>query len=309
MKNNMDISVKHEFALANTSVGVLPNLYLRSVLPIMALWACVMLHGLLLSPWPVFAADVKIPNLWDPKVRTELPALPRQRVIRVLTNDDYPPMHFTGPDGVPTGFSVELARAACDLLKLACTIQPRRFDTLLDALGSGAGDVLAAAVPITADIRTRFRVTAPYHRTPARFVTWQTATFEISPSGLASRLVGVVAGSAHEAFLSAFFPAAQRKTYPSLNLALGGFRRGEVEAMFGDGLAMSLWLAGKESGDCCAFRGGPYLESKFFGEGVGFVMRTEDDALRIAFDHALQQLWDRGVYAELYLRFFPIGIY
>ena len=53
--------------------------------------------------------------------------------------------------------------------------------------------------------------------------------------------------------------------------------------------------------------GGPYLESRFFGEGIGFVVRREDENLRRAFDFALQRLWDEGKYAELYLRFFPIS--
>lgn len=267
----------------------------------MAVGLCAML--------PASASDVRIPNLWDPKVRMERPVLPRQRVIRVITNDDYLPLHFAGPDGVPTGFSVELARAACDLLELSCTVQPRRFDMVLDALASGAGDVLAAAVPVTAELRSRFRVTAPYHRTPARFVAPQTATLEISPRALAGRTVGVVGGTAHEAYLTAFFPAAQSKPYVSLTLALGALQRGEVDVLFGDGLALSLWLGGRDSGNCCAFSGGPYLESAYFGEGVGFVMRTEDEALRRAFDYALQQLWDRGTYAELYLRFFPVSFY
>ena len=49
--------------------------------------------------------------------------------------------------GLPIGFNVDLARAICEELSVACTIQVRRFDTLLDALAEEreipAGDVLA----------------------------------------------------------------------------------------------------------------------------------------------------------------------
>lgn len=255
------------------------------------------------------AASLRIPNFWDLRLRLDRPTLPRNRVVRVLTDDDYPPLHFAGPDGVPTGFAVELARAACEILELTCTIQPRRFDLLLDALREGGGDVVAAAVPIRSSLRAAFGVTQPYHRTPARFVSWSNAAFEVSPAGLAGRTIAVVAATAHEAYLEAFFPAVTRRAYPSLALALDGLRKGEAEAVFADGLTLSLWLAGQDSGGCCAFRGGPYLESAFFGEGVGFVTRLDDDGLRRAFDYALQRLWERGTYAELYLRFFPLSFY
>ena len=42
-------------------------------------------------------------------------------------------------------------------------------------------------------------------------------------------------------------------------------------------------------------------------EGIGFIVRKDDELLRRAFDHALQRLWDEGKYAELYLRFFPVS--
>ena len=86
-------------------------------------------------------------------------------------------------------------------------------------------------------------------------------------------------------------------------------RKGEVDAVFADGLTLAVWLAGQESADCCVFKGGPYTESRFFGEGVGIAVRKEDPDLRRAMDWALARLAARGVYAEIYLKYFPIGFY
>ena len=58
------------------------------------------------------------------------PDLSRVSAIRFLTEIDYPPFNFAGPDGNPQGFNVDLARLICEELKLACTIQMRRFETL-----------------------------------------------------------------------------------------------------------------------------------------------------------------------------------
>src|SRR5919206_521317 len=117
---------------------------------------------------PAFAQSVFIPNFWDPRTRQDRPDLSGLRTVRFLTDDDFPPLHFAGPDGAPTGFSVELARAACERLGIVCTIQARRFDTLLDALAEGRGDVVIAAIPASAALRQRFTATRPYFRTPAR---------------------------------------------------------------------------------------------------------------------------------------------
>jgi polar amino acid transport system substrate-binding protein len=258
--------------------------------------------------WSARAEDVAIPNFWDPRARQERPDLTGLRTVRFLTDDEFPPLHFAGPDGGLTGFSVELARAACERLAITCSVQARRFDTLLDSLAEGRGDVVAAAIPITADLRRRFGVTLPYFRTPARFATLKDRSLpEPNARDLDGHSVGVVGGTAHQAFLTTFFPRASTKTFSDLASASAAARRGEVDYIFGDGLGLALWIGGADAADCCRLTGGSYLESRFFGEGIGFVIRREDETLRRAFEFALQRLWDEGKYAELYLRFFPVS--
>ena len=257
---------------------------------------------------PGLAQEVAIPNLWDPRARQERPDLSGLRTVRFLTEDDFPPLHFTGPDGAPTGFAVELARAACELLSIACTIQARRFDTLADALAEGRGDVIAAAMPIMTALRSRFSVTLPYFRFPGRFAARADKGQPVpDPRSLDGRSVAVVLGTAHEAYLRTFFTRAAVRGFPDLAAAQASLRRGEIDYVFGDGLGLALWIGGTDAAGCCGLIGGPYLESRFFGEGIGFVVRKEDENLRRAFDHALQRLWDEGKYAELYLRFFPVS--
>lgn len=253
-------------------------------------------------------ATAGIPSFWDPRARVEPAEAPGGRALRVMTADDFPPLHFGGPDAVPTGFSVELARLACERLRIACTIQVRPFGSLLGALDDGEGDVVAAAFPITAELQDRFAVTQPYFRFPARFVARAgEAPARIDAESLALRRVAVVAGSAHEAFLDAYFPSAALSRAANLFLAQGELQRGEVDLVFGDGLTLALWIGGRSSQDCCAFAGGPYLDERYFGEGIGFVMRAQDEQLRRAFDYALQRIWEEGEYSETWLTFFPVS--
>ncbi len=84
------------------------------------------------------AAPQAVPGFWDPRRRPDRPDMSRLTVIRFLTETDYPPFNFTGPDGNPAGFNVDLARLLCEEIKVTCTIQMRRFETLVDAIASNA---------------------------------------------------------------------------------------------------------------------------------------------------------------------------
>jgi polar amino acid transport system substrate-binding protein len=250
------------------------------------------------------------PRFSDPALRLDRPDLSGVRAIRFLTSDDYPPLNFTLADGTLTGFNVEIARAICEELGIACTVQARRWDTLVDSLASEKGDAVVASIAPTAAIRAIVDFSQPYYQTPARFVVRRDAAqFPVTAPGLKGRTVGVVGGSAHEAYLKAFFPGAKPKPYADVSALEAGLRAGEVDTGFGDGLTLSVWLNSQSLGACCKFIGGPYAESRYFGEGVGIAVRTNDVDLRRALNWALARLFARGVYSEIYLKYFPIGFY
>src|SRR5476649_943436 len=124
------------------------------------------------APRPaVEAAPQAVPGFWDPRRRPDRPDLSRITVIRFLTETDYPPFNFTGPDGNPAGFNVDLARLLCEEIKVTCTVQMRRFETLLDAITSNRGDAIIASLAVTPQLRARVDFTDPYYRAPARFVS------------------------------------------------------------------------------------------------------------------------------------------
>jgi len=186
----------------------------------------------------------------------------------------------------------------------------RRFDTLISALNSNNGDAIIASIAQTPEMRARVDFSDPYYRTPARFVALRNSPIDdVRPEALEGKKIAVVAGTAHEAYLKTLFTEAELRPYPDADAARFALKRGEVDLLFGDGISLAFWLNGTDSANCCEFRGGPYLESRFFGEGMGFVVRKEDENLRRAFDFALQRLWDDGKFAEIYLRFFPVSPY
>src|SRR5438445_6024292 len=154
---------------------------LRTIRVLLAGWAIAAGLALLAFPSParaqtpprppVEAAPQAVPGFWDPRRRPDRPDLSRLTVIRFLTETDYPPFNFTGPDGNPAGFNVDLARQLCEEIKVTCTIQMRRFETLLDAIASNRGDAIIASLAVTPQMRARVDFTDPYYRAPARFVS------------------------------------------------------------------------------------------------------------------------------------------
>jgi polar amino acid transport system substrate-binding protein len=251
---------------------------------------------------------VVVPGFWDPRRRPERPDLSRLGSIRFLTELDYPPFDYSGPDGNPAGFNVDLARLICDEIKVSCTIQARPFAGLLDALNEGRGDAVIASISPTAETRQRADFADPYYRTPARFVARTDSPItDVLPERLEGKKIAVIAGTAHEAFLKAMFTEAEVQPYPDAAAAREALRKKEVDLLFGDGISLAFWLNGSDSGNCCAFRGGPFLESRYFGEGIGIAVRRGNDLLRLAINWALFQLWEKGTYTDLWLRYFPIS--
>ena len=254
------------------------------------------------------ADTLAVPGFWDPRRRPERPDLSRINIVRFLTETDYPPFNYAGPDGAPAGFNVDLARMICEELKVACTVQMRRFDTLISALNTNNGDAIIASIAATPEMRTRLDFSDPYYRTPARFVARRDSPIDdVRPEALEKKKIAVVAGTAHEAYLKILFTEAELRPYQDADAARFALKRGDVDLLFGDGVSLAFWLNGTDSANCCAFRGGPYLESRFFGEGVGIAVRRGNDLLRQAFNWALFRLWEKGRFTDLWLRYFPVS--
>ena len=271
-------------------------------------------HAQAHSPTPVTAPTetinnpMAVPGFWDPRRRPERPDLSRISIIRFLTETDYPPFNYAGSDGAPAGFNVDLARLICEEIKVACTIQQRRYDTLIASLNSNNGDAVIASIAETPDMRKRLDFSDPYYRTPARFVARRDVELDVArPEALEGKKIAVVAGTAHEAYLKTLFTEAELHPYPSAEVARDALKKGEVDLLFGDGISLAFWLNGTDSGNCCEFRGGPYMESRFFGEGVGIAVKRGNDLLRQAFNWALFRLWEKGRFTDLWLRYFPIS--
>ncbi len=253
---------------------------------------------------------VFVPSFVDPQHHVDAPDLGANRALRFLTTDDFPPFNFAAPDGSLAGYNVDLVRAACDELKVACSIQVRPWDALVPALEARTADAVAASLAITARSRATLDFSTPTMGTPARFVARPGLSLaSVLPETLGALKVGVQAGTAHAAYLAAFFPAASVTPFTDPQSLRAALKGAQIDLMFADGIAAALWLNGTEAAGCCAFAGGAFTDDRYFGEGSAIAVRKGDATLKDALDYALARLAARGVTADLYLKYFPISPY
>jgi len=258
------------------------------------------------------AADPAIPSFWDDKERLPKPDLSAVPRIRFLTTVDFPPFNFLDRTGRLTGFHVDLARAICAELGVMerCEIQALLWNELEGAIAKGDAEASIAGMAVSADLRKDFVFTRPYLMFPARFVTPKATAIAEPLTGKFSGLrVGVIAKSQHEAMLRDYFPDAKVVVYTREDWMLADLKERKLAAVFGDGMRIGFWLAGTDAADCCRFSGGPYLAPEYLGSGMSIAVGRKNEVLGPAFDYALQQLDAKGIFAELYLRYFPVSFF
>lgn len=252
------------------------------------------------------------PNLWDARERLPKPELSGITRLRFLTTVDFPPFNFLDEAGRLSGFHVDLARAICAELGLGeeCQIQALPWADLPLALDAGEGEALLAGIAITRENRNRFAFSRPYLQLPARFVARRDSMLaEPMVRATVGRRIGVRDGSAHERILRDLFPQVKVVAYSRADWMFGDLREGKTDAVFDDGMRLSFWLSGTDSENCCRFAGGPYLLPGYLGTGMAIAVRPQDETLVDAFDYALREIDAKGIFTELYLRYFPIGFF
>jgi polar amino acid transport system substrate-binding protein len=264
------------------------------------------------APAAAESEAVVVPNFWDPRARIERPSANEIGAIRFLTTDDFPPFSFRDRRGILVGFDVDLARAVCDVLKVQCAVQTRPFDTLVAGLKDGSGNAIVAGFDVEKAPAEGLIASQAYLKIPGRFVVRKGETFDpkaVPSDPKKAPFVGAVCGSAHAAYLARFFPDLRVACFMKPAVPLAELKAGTVDAVFADALSLAFWLNGRESADCCTFSGGAYLDDRYFGAGLAIVMKQEDRELKSAIDYALREVYRAGTYEELYLRYFPVGLF
>jgi polar amino acid transport system substrate-binding protein len=277
-----------------------------------ALFAALVTAIVLLAPRQALAQTETaiIPDVWQGAVFRAKPDLSDLKRLRFVTDSDYPPFHYYDEEGVLTGLNVDLAKAICDALVVQCDVRPVSWDELFASLANDEADAAIASIRITTDALRKAHFTERYYATPGRFVARRHSELkDIRPEALAGKTIGVAKGAGHEAYLKMFFRDAEIMPFDTAEAAQKALKDGKIELVFGDGIGLTFWLNGVLSDACCEFRGGPFLDAKYFGEGIGIAVKRGNRNLVKILNYALELVHESGRYEELFLRYFPMNFF
>jgi polar amino acid transport system substrate-binding protein len=245
-----------------------------------------------------------------PAVQSQAGELPRRVAIRFLTESDFPPFYYYDEENVLTGFNVDVARAICLELTAACDVQVRPWNELVPALRRSEADAVIASHSITPSLLAQVDVTDRYYYTPAWFAGRRGgARLVPTPEGLVKQKIGVAKGTPHEAYLRTFFRESAIVVFDNVELAREALQESKVDLLFDDGISITFWINGTLSRECCELKGGPFMEPRYFGDGVGILVRKNDPQLKGLINQALRRVRESGRYEELLLRYFPSRLY
>ena len=252
------------------------------------------------------------PHLIPPTIRTVKSDLTGLERLRFLTTVDFRPFNYLDKNSQLAGYNVNLASAICNELKLThiCEIEAVSWDELSQKLKNGGGEAIIAGLVADQETRQDFLFSHIYFRLPARFITLKNnLDIKIDNKTLQSKTVGVIADSAHAYLLLRLYPEVKHKSYKTRNEAFGALEAMEIDLLFDDGVALGNWLTSTQAADCCGFVGEAFIAPNILSNTLSIAVANTQPNLLFAINDALTKLEQKGVLDELYLRYFPAGLY
>ena len=240
----------------------------------------------------------------DPALKP--PAQSFNQPLDLWADRDFPPFSYLTPEGKLAGIAVDIALAACAELGLQCSLQSAPADTLLRALEDGRAAVIISPVRLNAAILAKADATRAIYRTSGHFaIRPQTRLKAATVQALSGRLLGLVEGTAHAAWIEHYYQSASLVRFTSEADAFEALRTGKIEVYFGDTLRLGFWIDGEVSRGCCVLVPGAYYDSAYFSHDYVFLVSRTQPQLRLILDGGLDRAQQSGAIAAAFRRYAP----
>ena len=221
-----------------------------------------------------------------------------KRTFIMGVDPEYPPFSYLGDDGKYTGFDVEIAQAACDLLGWDLQVFGVNWDQKLVQLDANECDCVWSGMTILDSMKEAgYVLSAPYYDNTQVIMVKEGSDIK-SSADLAGKVVAVQLGTSGEALLADGGDLADLKaTFAELTTCdsflkcfteLGG---GAVDAVIVD-KPVAVSYAEKNEGFTV-------LDEGLGAEQYGIAFRSSDAELCEQIEGAVAQLVANGTYAEI----------
>ena len=230
--------------------------------------------------------------------------------VRIGVDATYPPFEFTGPDGKIQGFSIEVAEALCERMKVECEFINQDWEGIIPALQANRFDAIMSSMSITEERKQQVDFTGKYYNTPpALAVPKDSDIAGVTPEDLAGKAIGAQVSTTHANYVQEKYPDSELRTYPSPDEYKLDLANGRIDAAMDDSVVLSDWLKTEEGAACCKLLGTVESDPVIHGEGAGIAIRKEDQALKEMFNKALDEIRADGTYQSINEKYFPFDVY
>ncbi|MFO1105339.1 MAG: amino acid ABC transporter substrate-binding protein [Amaricoccus sp.] len=229
--------------------------------------------------------------------------------IRLGVRADAAPISYTGPDGQPAGYAVDVCKAVAQALAqgfglpaLKTSFVPVTAENRFDTVAQGKVDLLCGADTVTLQRREEVDFSLPTFVDGAA-VLIKTGT-NPDLAALAGKKVGVVAGTTTEDALKNTLAQtgiqAEVVALPDHNAGIEALKKGEVAAYFGDQAILYHLLLSADPDKTLAIS-----DNTLTVEKQALALPRGDDDFRLAVDGAISELYRSGGIARIFAANLP----
>ena len=232
-----------------------------------------------------------------------------KRALKIGTEGAYPPFNGIDSSGQLVGFDVDIAKALCAAANLECEFVVQDWDGIIPGLIAKKYDAIVASMSITDKRKEVVDFTEKYYQTPAKFIAPKDAGLDVSPAGLAGKVVGVQRATIHEDFVRAKFPEVEVRAYATQDEANADLVSGRVDLVMADLVALLEGFLKTDEGQDFEFVGPNFIDPEFHGEGAGIAIRKGEEDLRVQLIEAIEKIRTDGTYEAIASKYFDFDVY
>ncbi|MGO1765765.1 MAG: transporter substrate-binding domain-containing protein [Advenella sp.] len=229
-----------------------------------------------------------------------------QEVLKVGVEALYPPFESKTPDGKLVGFDVELNDAVCAKLQVKCEWVETSFDGLIPALNARKFHYINSAMNITEPRQRVIDFTVPIYDVPSQLIAKKGSGLQATPQSLKSTVVGVLQGSAQEAFVKKHWASKGVKivSYASQDQIYQDLQSNRIQAAVQKTPSAVTAFLEKPQGKDFEVTGAALDDTSVLGVGTGFGIRKCDAELKKRLDGAIEALKKDGTISKLTQKYF-----
>lgn len=230
----------------------------------------------------------------DFEAGTTMAELAEAGTITVGTKFDQPLFGLQGPDGVPVGFDVEIAKIVASELGISAdniewveTVSANREPFIQD----GRVDIVVATYTINDARKEVVDFAGPYYEAGQSLMVRVDETAIQGPDDLAGKTVCSVDGSTPAKKIQTDFPDTELVTFAAYTDCLDPLRNGQVDAVTTDNVILAGYVA--ESPEDFKIAGDPFTTEPY---GIGLALG--DDQFRSWINDVLEASFEDGRWVE-----------